>query len=99
MLRVDKKAGFTTEGAWFWKRHRSKAGRIVGATAVKPDELARLQLLQGEQPVALVLAGGRQWWWFRDCFYWEGDGLTAHDVMALVMQRERKRQRGCPAGR
>jgi HNH endonuclease len=93
MLRVDKKAGFTTEGAWFWKRHRFMAGRIGSARAVKPHELASLQLLQSEQPVALVLAEGRQWWWFRDCFYWEDEGLTAHDVMALVMERERKRQR------
>ena len=50
MLRVDKKADFTTEGAWFWKRHRFKAGRIVGATTIKPAELASLQLLQAEQP-------------------------------------------------
>ena len=93
MLRVDKKAGFTTEGAWFWKRHRFKAGKIVGARRVKPQELTSLQLLQVEQPVALVLAESRQWWWFRDCFYWEDEGLTAHDVMALVIDRERKRQR------
>jgi HNH endonuclease len=93
MLRVDKRAGFITEGAWFWKRHRFKAGKVVAAVAVNPQQLLDLQLLQGEQPVALVLAEGRQWWWFRDCFYWEDEGLTAHDVMALVVERERKRQR------
>jgi 5-methylcytosine-specific restriction endonuclease McrA len=93
MLRIDKRAGFTTEGAWFWKRHRFRAGRCLALAAVKPHELADLQLLQREQPVSLVQAEGRQWWWFRDCFYWEDDGLTAHDVMALVVERERRKQR------
>jgi 5-methylcytosine-specific restriction endonuclease McrA len=43
--------------------------------------------------VALIEAEGRQWWWYRDCFYWEDDGLTAHDVMALVVERERRKAR------
>jgi 5-methylcytosine-specific restriction endonuclease McrA len=38
-------------------------------------------------------ADGKQWWWFQDCFYWEDEDLSAHDVMALVTDRERRRQR------
>ena len=93
MLRTDRKAGFVTEGAWFWKRHRFRAARLTAARALGPRALAELEQLQREQPVALIEAEGRQWWWYRDCFYWEDDGLGAHDVMALVVERERRKQR------
>jgi 5-methylcytosine-specific restriction endonuclease McrA len=93
MLRTDRKAGFVTEGAWFWKRHRFQAARLAAAAPLGPRALAELERLQREQPVALIEAEGRQWWWYRDCFYWEDDGLGAQDVMALVVERERRKQR------
>jgi hypothetical protein len=93
MLRTDRKAGFVTEGAWFWRRHRFRAGRLATARPVWPRALAELERLQRERPVPMIRAQRRQWWWFQDCFYWEDDGLTAEDVMALVVERERRRQR------
>jgi hypothetical protein len=93
MLRTDRKAGFVTEGAWFWRRHRFQAGGLASERPVGRHALAELEQLQREQPVALIQAEGRQWWWFRGCFYWEDDELTAADVMALVVERERRRQR------
>jgi 5-methylcytosine-specific restriction endonuclease McrA len=93
MLRTDRKAGFVTEGAWFWKRHRFRAAKLTAARALGPRALTQLGQRQREQPVALIEAEGRQWWWYRDCFYWEDDGLTAHDVMALVVERERRKAR------
>ena len=93
MLRTDRKAGFVTEGAWLWKRHRFQAASLSAAEAVGPRALAELEQRQREQPVGLIEAEGRQWWWYRDCFYWEDDGLSAHDVMALVVERERRKQR------
>jgi 5-methylcytosine-specific restriction endonuclease McrA len=93
MLRVDKKARFTTEGAWFWKRHRFTTGKLVSAHRLRPAELAEFEALQREEPVALIRADGRQWWWCHGAFYWEDDGLSAHDVMALVAERERRKRR------
>jgi 5-methylcytosine-specific restriction endonuclease McrA len=93
MLRVDKRATFVVEGAWFWKSYRFRTGKLLAAARVKPRELAGMEALQHAQPVPLIQADGRQWWWFQDCFYWEDDELTAHDVMALVMDRERRKQR------
>jgi hypothetical protein len=93
MLRTDRNAGFVTEGAWFWKRHRFQAGKLAAERPLGRQALAELERLQREQPVALIQAEGRQWWWFRDCFYWDGDDLTAADVMALVVERERHKQR------
>jgi hypothetical protein len=93
MLRTDRKAGFVVEGAWFWKRYRFRAGKLAAARPIAPRSLAELELLQSDQPVELIQAEGRQWWWFRDCFYWEDEQLTAHDVMALVVERAQRRQR------
>jgi 5-methylcytosine-specific restriction endonuclease McrA len=93
MLRVDKRAGFEPEGAWFWRRYRFHAGKFAAVRPVRPQVLADQEALQREQPVALIEVDGRRWWWFRDCFYIEDDGLTAHDVMALVVERERRKRR------
>nr|MBA3261856.1 HNH endonuclease [Thermoleophilaceae bacterium] len=60
---------------------------------LRPRALAEQERLQRERPVPVVEAEGRRWWWFRDRFYWEDEGLTAHDVMALVVERERRRRR------
>jgi 5-methylcytosine-specific restriction endonuclease McrA len=93
MLRIDRNAGFVSEGAWFWKRHRFRAGKLAAERPLGRQALTELERLQREQPVALIQAEARQWWWFRDCFYWDGDDLTAADVMALVVERERHKQR------
>jgi 5-methylcytosine-specific restriction endonuclease McrA len=93
VLRVEKKGGFATEGALFWKRRRFQVGGLAAGASVRPRALAEQERLQRRRPLALLAVEARQWWWFRDCFYWEDDGLTAHDVMALVVERERRRQR------
>ena len=93
MLRTDRKAGFVTEGAWLWKRYRFQAARLAAERPLGSRALAELERLQRLQPVPLIQAEGRQWWWYRDCFYWEDDGLSARDVMALDVERERRKQR------
>jgi hypothetical protein len=93
MLRLDRHARFEPEGAWFWRRYRFHAGRFAAARPVRSQVLAGQQALQREQPVALIEVEGRRWWWFRDRFYAEDDGLTAGDVMALVVERERRKRR------
>jgi len=93
MLRTDTNAGFVAEGAWLWKRHRFQAGKLAAARPIGRRALAELAGVQREQPVALIHAGTRRWWWFRDCFYWEDEGLAAVDVMALVLERERRKRR------
>jgi len=93
MLRTDRKAGFVTEGAWFWRRYRFRAGTVTATRPLTPRALAGLDRLQLDRPVELIEAEGRHWWWFRDRFYWEDDQLCADDVMALVIERERRKRR------
>jgi 5-methylcytosine-specific restriction endonuclease McrA len=93
VLRADKRAGFVPEGMWFWKSHRFRSGRLAAVQSISSRSLAEREVLQREQPVPLIEAEGRQWWWYLDGFYWEDDGLSAHDVMALVLERERRKHR------
>ena len=92
MLREDKRARFTTEGAWFWRRHRFESGKLV-ADPIRPYELAQTEQYQRESPCPIMRDGARQWWWFHDRFYWEDDRLEMEDVMALVIERERRQRR------
>jgi 5-methylcytosine-specific restriction endonuclease McrA len=93
MLREAKSCAFVPEGMWWWKRHVFVAGRIRAGTGIKTQQFVRATQAQRLEPVAVLQGDGRQWWWFRDCFYWEDDGLTGPDVMALVLERERRKQR------
>jgi 5-methylcytosine-specific restriction endonuclease McrA len=63
-------------------------GAPVGAR-----RLAQIERLQTEQPVRVLEYEGRAWWWFRDRFFSEAEDLSAHDVAALVADRDRRRRR------
>lgn len=93
MLRIDRRAGFELEGTWFWRRYRFRVGTVAAVRALGARSLAGAERLQRAQPVPLLESDGRRWWWFRDSFYWEDDDLSTHDVMALVVERERRKQR------
>ena len=54
---------------------------------------ARAARTQAHEPVPLIEEDRRRWWWYRNRFYWEDGGYSAHDVVALVADRERRRQR------
>lgn len=92
MLREDKKASFTTEGAWFWRRHRFVSGKLRGAP-ISSRALATATERQRIHPVPVMESGRRCWWWFRDRFYWEDERLAVEDVLALLVDRARRRER------
>jgi 5-methylcytosine-specific restriction endonuclease McrA len=92
MLREAKNCGFVAEGAWLWRRHVFVAGGSA-ATGIKPRRFAEAAEAQRADPVLILQDGRRAWWWFRDSFYWEDDGLTAGDVRALALERERGKRR------
>jgi hypothetical protein len=84
VLHVDDRAAFVTEGAWVWTRHRFTSGTWTASDTVRPRHLAALELLQRDLPVLVMRVRMRQWWWFRDAFYWEDEELNARDVMLLI---------------
>jgi HNH endonuclease len=97
MLRADKNAdvvqlSWTVVGMFTGHYALQSGKRILDIRWKRPwVEQARAQ--QQQEPVALFEQGKRTYWWFHDCIYWDDDGLSADDVKALVLQRERSAQR------
>jgi hypothetical protein len=75
------------------RRWRFHAGTTVHAPAWPARRIRALLRAQLVEPVALVRDGHRCAWVFEDRFYWEDDGLQAHDVLALVRERQRSARR------
>jgi hypothetical protein len=93
MLREDKKGGFRSLARFlFWTRWYF-LGTGVSIGPIRRDVIDRLNLAQTTEPVDVGGNGVRTWWWFEGKFYWEDEGYEADDVMALVRDRQRKKDR------
>ena len=97
VLRADKNADVVrlpwTFVGMFSGRYALQSGKRLFEPRWKQAWFAQTSTEQQQQPVALLQQGKRCYWWFHDCVYWEDDALDAEDVMALVLQRERRAQR------
>lgn len=93
MLRVATNAGFEESRSLLGRHYRFHAGNDAAERAL--SRRAWLQLLdeQTENPVLVAELGDRRYWMFHGDPYWEQDGLQADDVKALVLDRERRKQR------
>jgi 5-methylcytosine-specific restriction endonuclease McrA len=86
-------------GAWGrrWSllgwRHELALGRTTLPIAWSTRTLSAMAAQQRSEPVCLLECDGRTYWWFEDVVYWEDERLEAADVLALVRDRERRRQR------
>ena len=75
---------------WRW---RFTYGGGQSSAAWSTRRLRELQALQAQEPVAIMADGRRTWWAFEDRFFWEDEGLSPRDVLALVRDRQRRAQR------
>ena len=53
---------------------------------------ARLMASQLELPVLVTRKDGWRWWWYRDRFWWDDEGLMATDVANIVLQTDLDRK-------
>lgn len=88
MLKEDPRAHFA---AGFMRR-RLVVGDRVFPPVSRGAHRAMLRE-QAERPTPVGADERRTWWMFRDRIYWEDDGLEADEVMALLMDRERRLRR------
>lgn len=93
MLREIKNAGFVGRWSLLGRRWAFAEGERIGRTSWRAGAMRALAARQAEAPVALFARDARVYWWFRDRFYWEDEGLDAADVRALARARERRRER------
>jgi len=73
---------------WCFARGETPLGPAWSTRRVRAIEAA-----QRERPVALVREGRACSWLFEERFYREDEGLSEHDVLALVRERERRARR------
>lgn len=93
MLRETRSATFLRTRRYLRRRMRFSAGGTDAQHTISLARHAELEALQRERPVPVAEQGRRRHWWFHDRFWWEDDALTAQDVMALVLDRERRARR------
>jgi hypothetical protein len=91
MLREAKNCAFVRQGVV-----RRRYAFVVGCRdmgVLRPGPFGRAARAQLDEPVPLMEAGARRWWWYRDRFWWEDEGYGPDDVVALVADRERRARR------
>jgi hypothetical protein len=91
MLREAKNCAFVREGVL-----RRRYAFVVGsreAGRLRAGAFVRAARAQLDEPVPLMEAGARRWWWYRDRFWWDDEGYGPEDVVALVADRERRARR------
>ena len=49
------------------------------------QRFTRLAKAQSDLPVLVGESDGRRWWWFRDRFWWDEEGLRPNDVKRVVL--------------
>jgi hypothetical protein len=88
MLREEKDAHFA---AGFMRRRL-----VSGSRAFPPISRAAHRAIlkeQGSRPVVVGADAHITWWMFRDRVYRDDEDLGADEVMALLVDRERRRRR------
>lgn len=75
-----------------WRWHLTRGGRADGGRW-STKQIRAITAAQSELPVELLRDGQRCTWHFEERFYWEDDGLSEDDVLALVRERERRARR------
>jgi 5-methylcytosine-specific restriction endonuclease McrA len=88
VLREDKTAGFEKGLLRYRFRAGTLAGRWFGRRAY--DGLLETQRAH---PVVILESERRRWWLFQERVYWEDEGLDATEVLALILERERRKRR------
>ena len=58
---------------------------------------ARLARSQSDLPILVTRQDGRRWWWFRDRFWWDDQGLASADVRMIVLEADLDRKQRAEA--
>jgi len=93
MLRELRNATFTRRLTVFGWRHELLIGKQTGPKAMSTSAFEALQAQQKTQPQSLMKSKGKAFWVFEDRFFSEDDDLSAEDILALIRDRDRRKQR------
>jgi 5-methylcytosine-specific restriction endonuclease McrA len=83
----------------FTGRYAVQSGRPIFEARWTQAEIDERLAAQKDDPVAIVIVRKRTLWYFHDRFHWDDDGLSADDVKALILQRERRTEQKLQSAR
>src|SRR5947209_14149411 len=95
-LRRDGNAAIgLDEWSYLWRRDRRYwfMGTGCPPQLLSREQWERLHRDQAEGPVLVAISDDRQFWWWRDEFYWENGQYSAEDVRAVVLEQRRRNQK------
>ncbi len=93
MLREVRNATFARRLTLFGWRYNLVVGKNISPKAMPTGPYQALQAAQRTQPRSLMTLNGKVFWLFEDRFYSDDEDLSADDVLALVRDRDRRKQR------
>jgi 5-methylcytosine-specific restriction endonuclease McrA len=93
LLHADKTASFQPASLFGGKLRFHSSRASAPGRVVRRSELQQVLVQQQGAAVAVHIEGRTTWWSFRNKFYWDDDGLSQREVMALILDRERKKTR------
>jgi 5-methylcytosine-specific restriction endonuclease McrA len=93
MLTRDQGWSWVSRGHWFLKRWYLQHRKLGEGLKLKDGEYRALLAQQATVPVLVALQDRRRCWMYEGDYYWEDDGLTAEEVKALLLDRQRRRRK------
>lgn len=90
-VSVSFKPIFLSSKGWLWV----KIGRDLYKRQDKilKDDFRSSLLLQNQQPWCVIRVRDRAYWQFQNRFYWDNDGLSAHEIYAMLVTRQQRARR------
>jgi 5-methylcytosine-specific restriction endonuclease McrA len=93
MLREARTAGFARHLTLFGWRYQLVIGKRTSSVAWSTKRYRALQTAQCSQPTPLLAQAGKTFWLFENRIYSDDEDLSAGDVLVLIRDRERRKQR------
>lgn len=91
-LRQDLNGTIVTDKGFLFRTRYWFMGTGCPPTQIPSDRYLDVRQQQFREPVQLASIPPRSWWMFEDSFYWESGGYSAHDMLALIRDRQRRDQ-------
>jgi hypothetical protein len=93
VFREITTAHFTRRLSALGFRYSVEIGKRQVGSSCSTSAYRAIQESQGTRPTAVVASMDGVYWLFEDRWYWAEEGVSSDDVMALLRERQRRRER------
>jgi len=96
MLKRDPNGKFIYREVGLFKKNRLfrfYSGKYYTQTEMDANQYRSLLTLQQYKPVVVMSDSKKRWWLFKNEFYWEDEGYSETEVMALILDKLEQKKR------